>query len=941
MPESRVDLAGIVIDLFDEDSALAHILDRATHPPMESGHSIPVSVVSANLDHLAQFGRGSRWEGTLGDSLHPTVTGRGRMEWLTLLDGAPLVNRANRLTGRTWPRLAGSDLIGPLLDGAAAAGLSVGFLGGSPAVQQTLSRELPLTRPSLTIAGLWSPDRSTLIDPVASRDLARAIRVASPDILVVGLGKPRQELWMAQYGALTGARVLLAFGAVVDFLAGSVQRAPRWVAENGLEWAWRLALEPRRLARRYLVDDPPSLLRIQRDATLIPSSARPNQPPQIRTDLLPSGGPGTFVGPDEEADIAACIVSYNSGSSLEALFASLRAEACSVRLTVVVADNDSTDGTVDVALRHPDVRLVQTGGNLGYAAALNMAMRAAGRARSYLILNADLELRPGAAAALLQRLAVSRAGIAVPKLVDEDGAILHSLRREPSPIATLGDALLGDTVPNRPALLSETEHNPEAYQHAHRVDWATGAALLIDADLAAEVGEWDERFFLYSEEADFFRRARLAGAHAWYEPSAVIVHTGAGSGSSPDLDALLAVNRVRYARKHQLGERRIRAALTLREALRVARPGSRRALRELVDEARWTDLPGPTPGRDNPEAVPGSIIIPAHNEASVIATTLSHLEPIASAVEVIVACNGCTDETPVIARRFEGVRVLELETPSKTAALNAGDAAATLWPRLYLDADIEIPPVAVRILFERLSRGDILAARPSFRWDDAGATWPVRAFYRAKRRIPTTPPALWGAGAYAVSKEGRERFGAFPALTADDLFVDLQFDGFEKLVVTTPPVRVRTPQTTASLLAVLRRTYRGQAEIRRSPELVPHTPGPTAGTARGLLAGVWGPSSLVDAVVCAALIARARLSARRAVSTWERDESTRPMAQSLRGDPAPRGSDAALSTQPSPDPVPSPRPGPDGPSTYSVPAGAPATDTAQTDAGKLRRTARP
>lgn len=892
MSELRVDLAGIVIDLVDEESAVAQILGQAATEPTESG-SAPLSVVSANLDHIAQFGRGSRWEGTIGDSLHPTITygphGKDQMDWLTLLDGAPLVTKAERMTGRSWPRLAGSDLIGPILDGASHEGLSVGFLGGAASVQERLSRELAGSRPDLDVVGFWCPERSILADPSASRALAQSIRAAAPNILVVGLGKPRQELWMAQYGALTGARVLLAFGAVVDFLAGTIRRAPKWTSDNGLEWAWRLALEPARLSRRYLVDDPPSYFRIQNDCALIPSRVEPSSPPDIDSEDLPAGGPGSFVGVDDDADVAACIVTYNSEASIEALLDSLRAEANSVRLKVIVADNDSTDGTLNVLRSQPDVHVIQSGGNLGYAAGLNMAFGAAGPTRSYLVLNPDLVVRPGSTAALLRRLVVSGAGIAVPQLLDADGSVFSSLRREPTVTATLVDAVLGDKKPNRPAWLTETDHLSEAYQHPHQVDWATGAAMLVDAHLAKELGAWDEHFFLYSEETDYFKRARLAGAQVWYEPSAAMVHTGGGSGSSPRLDSLLAVNRVRYARKHGSAARSIRASLALRELLRIHRPSSRFVLRSLMDESRWDALPGPTPAAECDVGISfpaGSVIIPAHNEASVIAKTLSGLQPIAEAVEIIVVCNGCTDETASIARTFDGVQVLELEASSKTAALNAGDDAASMWPRLYLDADIEISPVVVRLLFDRLHRGDILATRPSYRSDDAGASWLVRAFVRAKKRIPDSSPSLWGAGVYALSERGRARFDTFPDITADDLYVDLQFSGDEKAVTATPPVRVRIPRNTASLLAVLRRTYRGQAEIKRSTDIVPHPSGAltTGRTAKDLLMGISGPSSLVDAVVCAALIGRARLSTRlSSAEGWERDESTRLPASASNG----------------------------------------------------------
>ena len=139
-------------------------------------------------------------------------------------------------------------------------------------------------------------------------------------------------------------------------------------------------------------------------------------------------------------------------------------------------------------------------------------------------------------------------------------------------------------------------------------------------------------------------------------------------------------------------------AVALAELLRCWKPERRGVLRTVLDEGSWTALPGPS--RDAADSADsggfpqGSVIIPAHNEAAVIARTLAPLAPLAAAgqLEVIVACNGCTDHTAAIARGFDGVTVLELGQSSKAAALNAGDAAASHWPRLYLDADVQISP---------------------------------------------------------------------------------------------------------------------------------------------------------------------------------------------------------------------------------------------------------
>jgi len=169
--------------------------------------------------------------------------------------------------------LAGSDLIGPILDLAERDGIRVGFLGGSEETRITLLETLAGNRPSLKLAGVWSPSRAQITDPVASRKLAATVRNHDVQLLVVCLGKPRQELWIEANASATGADVLLAFGAVVDFLAGRVKRAPRWIVDAGMEWAWRLAIEPKRLARRYLVQGPPAYVRAQR-ATLVSLAPR-------------------------------------------------------------------------------------------------------------------------------------------------------------------------------------------------------------------------------------------------------------------------------------------------------------------------------------------------------------------------------------------------------------------------------------------------------------------------------------------------------------------------------------------------------------------------------------------------------------------------------------------------------------------------------------------
>lgn len=273
----------------------------------------------------------------------------------------------------------------------------------------------------------------------------------------------------------------------------------------------------------------------------------------------------------------------------------------------------------------------------------------------------------------------------------------------------------------------------------------------------------------------------------------------------------------------------------------------------------------------------GSIVIPAHDEAAVIERTLAPLAALAAGddVDVVVAANGCSDDTVARARRVPGVRVLDLPEPSKVAALDAADAATDRFPRVYLDADILAPAQSLLAVMEALESGTVLAARPPFVYDLAGAGPLVRAYYRARLRLPANSAALWGAGCYAMSEEGRSRFGAFPALVADDYYVDTLFESHEKTVVDAAPVVVRVPRTPRALGRVLRRTYGGNAELHEHVRAASGGHPPASGNARALLGTVRSPVSLGDATVYASfsVLGRSRLPGQ--ATPWLRDESSR------------------------------------------------------------------
>lgn len=170
-------------------------------------------------------------------------------------DGMPLV-WLSRLHGqRAVERVYGPDLL--LACCAASAGTRPRhfFFGSTPAVVQRLIDRLCVQFPTLKVAGTYSPPFGA-ITPDEDERAVRSINGAHPDIVWVGLGTPKQERWMANHVGRVHAPVMIGVGAAFDFVSGTKRQAPRWMQRSGLEWAFRLANEPRRLGKRYLVNNP-------------------------------------------------------------------------------------------------------------------------------------------------------------------------------------------------------------------------------------------------------------------------------------------------------------------------------------------------------------------------------------------------------------------------------------------------------------------------------------------------------------------------------------------------------------------------------------------------------------------------------------------------------------------------------------------------------------
>ena len=218
-----------------------------------------------------------------------------------------------------------------------------------------------------------------------------------------------------------------------------------------------------------------------------------------------------------------------------------------------------------------------------------------------------------------------------------------------------------------------------------------------------------------------------------------------------------------------------------------------------------------------------AIVIPARNESSVIARTLraitAGVEP--SQLDVIVVCNGCTDDTAAIARKFgPPVRVVETDIGSKTHALNLGDQTTYYFPRIYIDADVLIDYDAIHALASRLEQGDVLAVAPLALVDLNGCSWFIRAYYDIRSRLPSAHTGIGGSGVYALSLEGRRRFGPFPDVTSDDGYVRIQFKREERETLASVNSIVFAPRTIRDLINIRTRARYGTMELaQRFPEL--------------------------------------------------------------------------------------------------------------------------
>lgn len=288
-----------------------------------------------------------------------------------------------------------------------------------------------------------------------------------------------------------------------------------------------------------------------------------------------------------EFGLSIVIVTYNSASVLLGLLDSLGAGLEGIKqFETIVVDNDSADDSVDIALAHATrPRVIRMGRNAGYAAAINAAAATVRPDTDLLILNPDVRLLPGTASLLLDRLADPSVGVAVPRILAEDGTTRWSLRREPSLMRAWADAVLGGTFAGRIGV-GGMINDPAIYDRGRLIEWATGAILVVAARARLAVGNWDKSFFLYMEEVDYLRRVRECGLSVAYVPRAQAIHIEGEGRENAYLSALLSANRIRYHRRHHgpLSTVLFRLSIIVGEGIRTIRglPGHSAAVRAAL-----------------------------------------------------------------------------------------------------------------------------------------------------------------------------------------------------------------------------------------------------------------------------------------------------------------------------------------------------------------------
>jgi N-acetylglucosaminyl-diphospho-decaprenol L-rhamnosyltransferase len=293
-------------------------------------------------------------------------------------------------------------------------------------------------------------------------------------------------------------------------------------------------------------------------------------------------------------DLAVIIVSTNEAKWLTPCLSTVFGRAGDIAVDVVIADNESTDGTAELVAREfPTARVVPTV-NRGFSYANNRALMTCD-ARYVLFLNPDTEIVDGTFEELVAALdARPEVGLAGVRHLTGDGALFPTIRRFPNALRSIGQAFGAERLPRRPSWSCERELDPETYEREVECDWTTGAFMLARREALESAGILDERYFIYCEEPDLCLRMKRGGWRVRHLPVMTIIHHAGKGGLNPKMGAQDAYARKQYARKHfsRLHRAAYLLALGFGYMLRWATVGRRDPGRRAVAASSLATLTG-------------------------------------------------------------------------------------------------------------------------------------------------------------------------------------------------------------------------------------------------------------------------------------------------------------------------------------------------------------
>jgi exopolysaccharide biosynthesis WecB/TagA/CpsF family protein len=480
---------GVRIDPYGFDHAVTRVLAAA-----QEREPVAVHLCNAYTLSLAR-----------GDPALGALLNRGD---LNFPDGMPLIWIARHLGLDLRTRVYGPDLMEAVLDRGRHIGLRHFFYGSTPAVLERLVDQICARFPGLIVAGVNAPPFRPLT-ALEEADVIDQLKGSEAQIVWVGLGTPKQDEFVDRFRDLLGMP-LVAVGAAFDFHAGTVPQAPHFIQQFGLEWAYRLLREPRRLWRRYLFGNIEFLRGLLDTGTLLEAPAR--QPSaDIDSPNLPK--------------VAVLMTSHNRRDRTLACLASLFAQAQPAwQLRVVLIDAGSTDGTAEaVRVQFPMVEVRAAGGDLYWAGGMRLADEAASLSSPdfFLWLNDDVVLDQDAIRELLQ----TYRDVSNPTIDDtSQSSVWRGLGA--ARVIVVGATRDPTTAELTYSGVRRSFHRTRFHlvppgERPRKVDTMNGNIVLVSAGARSELGNLDPAFQHGMADYDYGLRAKALGIPVWVAPGTI------------------------------------------------------------------------------------------------------------------------------------------------------------------------------------------------------------------------------------------------------------------------------------------------------------------------------------------------------------------------------------------------------------------------------------